>query len=177
MRAVMVDIETLGITPDCIILTVGGVKFNPNDEIEPRDRKLWRLDIEEQRNKGRTEDQTAIDFWNKQEPHVREEAFSDKDRISVDSFLNDFNTWIDGATQVWAQGVTFDIVILKDLYDQCGVKPNWSDFRVMDSRTLFKLLKEDPRKQMEFDAHDAAEDSYYQAIGVQRAYKELGIGK
>ena len=31
----MIDLETLGTGPDCVVLTIGGVKFNPNDISEP----------------------------------------------------------------------------------------------------------------------------------------------
>ena len=31
----MIDLETLGTAPDCAVLTIGGVKFNPNAISEP----------------------------------------------------------------------------------------------------------------------------------------------
>ena len=31
----MIDLETLSTNPDAVILTVGGVKFNPYNSVEP----------------------------------------------------------------------------------------------------------------------------------------------
>ena len=38
----MIDIETLGTSPDCVVLSVGAVKFDPFTNIEPNNRLLWR---------------------------------------------------------------------------------------------------------------------------------------
>ena len=38
----MIDIETLGTSPDCVVLSVGAVKFDPFTNIEPHNRLLWR---------------------------------------------------------------------------------------------------------------------------------------
>jgi len=48
---------------------------------------------------------------------------------------------------------------------------------VRDSRTLFTMCKIDPRKAMQTDLHNALADAYFQAKGVQMAYKELGVEK
>ena len=31
----MIDLETLGVNPDSVIITVGAIKFNPFDNTEP----------------------------------------------------------------------------------------------------------------------------------------------
>ena len=33
----MIDIETLGVDPGCVVLTIGGIKFNPYSSTEPHD--------------------------------------------------------------------------------------------------------------------------------------------
>ena len=49
----MIDIETLGTLPESVILSVGGVKFDPFTPNEPHDGKHWKLDADEQTNNGR----------------------------------------------------------------------------------------------------------------------------
>ena len=48
----MIDLETLGTGPDCVVLTIGGVKFNPNDISEPWEEFYYRFDVDEQLEKG-----------------------------------------------------------------------------------------------------------------------------
>ena len=33
----MIDLETLGTQPDCVILTLGGIKFNPYNKEDDED--------------------------------------------------------------------------------------------------------------------------------------------
>ena len=44
----MIDLETLGNKPDTTVLTLGGVKFNPNAISEPHSELYFRLDVDEQ---------------------------------------------------------------------------------------------------------------------------------
>ena len=44
----MIDLETLGVNPDSVIITVGAIKFNPFDNAEPYNPLYLRCDIEEQ---------------------------------------------------------------------------------------------------------------------------------
>ena len=46
----MIDIETLATTPEAVILSVGGVKFDPYTNEEPHTFFDAKLDIDEQQN-------------------------------------------------------------------------------------------------------------------------------
>ena len=61
--SVMLDLETLGTRPDCVILTLGAIKFDPFSEKEPGPGIHFRLDIEDQLAKGRTVDDSTIEWW------------------------------------------------------------------------------------------------------------------
>ena len=39
----MIDIETLGTEPECVVMSVGAVKFDPYSNNEPYDKKHWKL--------------------------------------------------------------------------------------------------------------------------------------
>jgi hypothetical protein len=39
----MIDLETLSTTPDCVVLTIGGVKFNPNTISSPEKNYITSL--------------------------------------------------------------------------------------------------------------------------------------
>lgn len=172
----MIDIETLGTRPDCVVLTIGAIKFNPESMDEPFDGFYHRLDVDGQLELGRTVDQDTLDWWNTQPAEVRDEALGEDDRTSITQFIKEFNKALVGVKSIWAQGPTFDFVILENLYRQTGTPIPWHYWQIRDSRTLFQVVG-DPRTPGRDQAHNALADCYYQARGVQQIYQQLGLKK
>jgi len=171
----MVDLETLGTKPNCVILTLGAIKFNPQSDEEPKDGIYQKFDVDEQVALGRSQDDSTLEWWAKQPKNIQDEAFTDEGRISPLQATKELNKFLVGVDVVWAQGPAFDIVILENLYQQLGLPLPWNFWQIRDSRTLFSLLDKDPRKAIQQEAHNALADCYYQALSVQTAYKELGL--
>ena len=92
----MIDLETLATDPHATILTIGGVKFNPDNNSEPHSDFYYRLDVDEQDRLGRSQDQGTIDWWTKQDPAIMEEAFGEEDRVGLVHFLNHMTKWMVG---------------------------------------------------------------------------------
>ena len=134
-----------------------------------------KIDIDEQDALGRTASDSTLEWWSKQNKKVREEAFDQKGSISVNETLKQINKWMVGVDVLWGQGYGFDMTILENMYRSVGVPIPWNFWQVRDSRTLFKCCKEDPRKSMQTDLHNALADAYFQAKSIQVAYKELGV--
>lgn len=171
----MIDLETLDVTPQSQILTIGAVKFNPYDYAEPHSEFYVRLEIDEQEENGRTTSQSTLDWWGTQPESIIMEAFSPDNRTSVTSTLRALKKWYVGCDAVWAQGVCFDISMLEDICRQFKEPIPWPFYHVNDSRTMLKLLKIDPRKQFSFAAHNALEDARIQAKAVQIAFDKLNL--
>ena len=171
----MIDLETLHTTPGATVLSVGGVKFNPYTSDEPYDEFYYKLDIDSQ---YRQVSEDTINWWAQQDPKAQEEAFSEEGRVAMDTFIDTLPKWMNGVDVLWGHGYGFDITILEDMLRQCSKPIPWQFWQVRDSRTLFACCKTDPRKVLgQADLHNALADSYFQARGVQLAYKELGITK
>ena len=175
MPHVMLDIETLDTTPTSVVLSVGVCKFDPRNKNEPHAKTLWRPNIEEQTDKGRTVSEATLEWWSKQDASVRESTFTEEGRIPLDQMFKELNSYLTGSTKIWCQGPQFDMVILEDMFRQFNHHTNWSFWQIMDSRTLFNLMPKDPRKDIQQDAHDAAEDAFWQAVAVQRSYAHFRI--
>lgn len=173
---VMLDLETLGTRPDCVILTLGAVKFNPYTKEDPGPGLYLRINADEQIARGREVQEDTLAWWMKQDEEVREEALGEEGRVSVEDMYKQLNKFLVGVNNIWAQGPVFDIAILENLYRQYGWPTPWQYWQISDSRTLFKVHG-DPRKAGRAAAHNALADCVYQAQGVQEIFCKLGIEK
>jgi len=174
---VMLDLETLGTRPDCVILTLGAIRFDPYSKQEPGPGIYFRLNIENQLSVGRTVDDSTIEWWAQQDPRVRDEAMGESDdRVDISKLKYELNRFLVGVEYIWAQGPAFDIVILENLYRSQNWGLPWHFWQIRDSRTLFGVHG-DPREKQRDQAHNALMDCYYQAIGVQKIYHDLNLKK
>jgi len=171
----MIDLETLGTKPDCTIISLGAIKFNPFTDEEPYGGLYYKADIDEQSSLGRTVDDATLEWWGRQDAKIRDEALTDGDRTSVETITNELNKFLVGVDQIWAQGPAFDIVILENLYQQLAKPTPWNFWQIRDSRTLFAMMPADPRKSVQQDLHNALADCYFQAKCVQQSYKHFGV--
>ena len=171
----MIDLETLDVLPTATVLTIGGVKFNPNEISEPTQPFYYRFNVDEQLDKGRTTSESTLEWWGKQAEDVREEALGDGNRTPVLEVLQALNKWCVGVDTIWCQGPAFDIVILEDMFRSYDHHVPWPFWKINDSRTLFGIMPTDPRKAINFAAHNALEDCKVQALCVQQTIKQLGL--
>lgn len=172
--SVMIDIETMGVKPNCKVLSISAVGFNEFDK-NPKPETYPMLDLllslEDQAN--RTEDQDTIWWWSKREPEVIEKIFAEQGRIPLDEALNRLTKFCWQRERIWCQGPTLDATVLTHLYEERNKGVPWPYNIVRDSRTLLDLVEvEQPPV-----THDSIQDCFRQVIGVQQAIKKLGIKK
>lgn len=172
----MLDLETLGTRPGCVILTIGAVLFDPYSLKEPGPGIYMRVDADEQIARGREVQEDTLQWWMNQAEDIREEALGEEGRVSVEHMYRELNKICVGVNNIWAQGPVFDIAILENIYRQYGWPTPWQFWQISDSRTLFKAHG-DPREKGREGHHNALADCVYQAQGVQQIYKRLGITK
>ena len=174
----MIDIETLDTRPSCTVLSIGAVKFNATTDAEPYDELYFKVSVDDQDRLGRTTSDGTIEWWSKQDPKIMEEAFDQTGAITVEQALARITKWSVGLDTLWGHGYGFDITILEDMYRSIGKPIPWNFWQVKDSRTLFGMCEQDPRKMLgQNDLHNALADAYFQARGVQLAYRLLGINR
>ena len=169
----MIDLETLSTNPNAVILTVGGVKFNPYNSAEPAQPMYFRVDVDSQTAMGRHVMDDTLNWWATQPKEIAEEALGDDNRISLEEMVRTINRFAVGVDVFWCQGPLFDYAILQNLYTQLGHPQPWQYWQIRDSRTLFSLVP--PETENRTGLHNALEDCYFQAKKVQRVYQQLGI--
>jgi len=172
----MLDLESLGTRPDCAILTLGAVKFDPFEVDRFGDGLYFRIDVNEQLELGREVQEDTLEWWGRQAEDVREEALGETGRISLTDMYQQLNRFLVGVGNIWCQGPAFDIVILENIYRQMGWPTPWQFWQIRDSRTLFGVHG-DPREKNKAGLHNALEDCISQAQGVQEIYHRLKISK
>lgn len=170
-----IDLETIDTRPQSTVLSLGAVKFDPHSAIDPHSEMYFKINIDEQDRLGRTASDATIEWWSKQDPKIMEEAFDQTDAISVEEALAQISKFAVGVDTFWGQGYGFDYTILEDMYRSVGKPIPWNFWQIRDSRTLFGICNEDPRKKIQNDLHNALADAYYQSKAIQIAYNELDI--
>jgi hypothetical protein len=169
-KHLMVDMETLAVTPDATILSIAAVHFDPNGS-SYSDSLYFKVNLDDQHKLGRSIDPNTIEWWSKQNSIVMEEAFSENDRIPIGPALNRFHKFAWGCDAFWSHGATFDLVILENLCRQLNVNIPWQYWQLRDTRTLFDLGF-DPQMPQN-SKHDALQDAIRQVIGVQNVFRQL----
>lgn len=171
-RHCMVDLETLAVSPNTVILTLGAVHFNPWGT-GYGEKLYFRINIDEQDALGREVDPGTLDWWGKQDPVVMEEAFSPDNRIPLEDAMEQFRKFAWGCDAFWSHGATFDLVILENVFRQLDKPISWNFWQLRDTRTLFDLGY-DPDMPKD-NKHNALQDAIRQAMGVQNIYRKLNI--
>lgn len=171
---IMIDLETLDVTPTATILTIGAIKFDPfGDDInEPNCEKFYvRIDVDSCDRIGCTVSQATLDWWAAQSKEAQDEAFDPKDRIAIEDAMTQLYKFCWGAKRVWSHGAGFDIVILENIFRKIGKAIPWQFWEVRCTRTLFDIGL-DPKRPPVLK-HHALEDAWNQAVGVQNVMRSL----
>jgi hypothetical protein len=169
-----IDLETIDVRPQATVLSLGAVKFNPFTDEEPHSELYLKISIDDQDRLGRTTSDSTLEWWSKQDPQIMEEAFDQSAAVTVEDALAQISKFAVSVDTFWGQGYGFDYTMLEDMYRSIGRPIPWNFWQILDSRTLFRVCKQDPRKQIQNDLHNALADAYYQSKAIQIAYSELG---
>lgn len=185
MSDLMIDIEALGKHANSVILTIGAQQFDPSvmgwetrPQMNVANREYYtpyiniRVDVDEQEVLGRLIDQETLDWWVKQEPIAKEDAFSTEDRFSLKQALTELSLLASPCKRIWSKGPVYDIVMLENAYEQMRMKIPWKFYNVRDARTVYSLC---PKLESEKNGHIALDDCRNQIIMLQKAFSMLGV--
>ena len=168
----MIDMETMAVSPNAVILSLGAVKFDPFGNGH-KDSIYFKIDLDDQDALCREIDPNTLDWWAKQDPAIMEEAFSVDGRIPLAEAMERFHKFAWGCEAFWSHGATFDLVIIENVLRQLNRPLPWNYWQLRDTRTLFDLGVDPDMPQG--SKHDALQDAIRQAIGVQTVYTKLKI--
>lgn len=167
MTHVMVDLETLGVNPGSVIISIGAVEFEPGEELS---NEFYRsIDIESCEEVGLEIEADTLSWWMEQDEDVQDVLTGGEDLRTV---LEEFNSYYDGADWIWANSPSFDCEMLKAAYDATDLQVPW-EFR--DER-CFRTIRSIPGAvwvKREGDHHNALDDAKYQAMKTKQTLERL----
>lgn len=178
MKQLMVDIETLGTVPGSIILSIGAVVFD-REQDSLGIRFFERISVADQLLHGMTYSQSTIDFWRSQPCEAKDISFTSyrSGDVPLTHALEKFSEFytVSKAETIWANGTDFDLGMLKVAYDRVGLTPPWKYNAARDLRTAMQLLGIDNDWVRPKIPHCPLSDSEAQAMTILRMLNRVMI--
>lgn len=186
MKHLMVDIETMGTSSRAAIVAIGAVVFEPfgqalatpPDPVPLADpHYLYRpVKLATSLAAGLEIDAGTVEWWLCQSEEARTALLAAP--VTLKQALHELAEFAAPCQAAWSHGATFDLVILDAAYRAVGKRAPWGFRDCRDTRTLFDLAfyrDKEPAPMPAAHRHHALWDAWRQSIGVQGAYRKLGL--
>lgn len=172
MQHVMVDLETMGNSSNCAIISIGAVQFDPRgSELGAEFYEI--VSLESCQKAGLVIDPSTVMWWMQQSEEARAQ-FNRAGKVDLPVALDMFSVWFkgNGCVYLWGNGSDFDNVIMVNAYKACGIECPWKFWNHRCYRTLKSENKGVPMKR-QGTYHSAIDDAKSQAVHLQEIYKSL----
>lgn len=172
----MIDLETYGKRPGCVVLSVGAIKFDRAPQISPLEQMetfYQRVNLDSCRRLGLFEDRLTVEWWQHQPTEAYYEAVENPDRAPVEKVLTDLSEWFNGSRYIWCNGLTFDVPILNEVYYRCKLPIPWQYWDTRDTRTIWDVAGIRKSDMPDQNKHHPVYDCYRQIVGVKKAFGRL----
>ena len=160
-RRVMLDLETLGLNPGCVILSVGAAEFDVDGVGETFYRSI---SLDSCDKVGLEIDAGTLEWWLDQDENVQDQLVGGE---SLGDVLEDFAVFYGYADEIWANAPSFDCEILEAAYEAANAPVPWEFYQERCYRTL-KNLPGAVDVERNGDHHDALDDAVHQAERASR---------
>lgn len=175
MFNVMIDLETMGTTPEAAVLSIGAVYFDLNTgELGP-DTHI-KLDFVSA-CKDRMMDPDTVKWWLTQDEEAQKALLRGANVASQADAITTLSGFLWASDiVVWGNGATFDISILENWFRQRGHFIPWKFYNVRDMRTVVAMAEDIISKDdIPFQGvkHDALDDAKHQARVVSAMWQKL----
>ena len=171
----MLDLETLGTRPGCVVLTIGAVKFDPDGDSRPDGlgfkTGFYRVIALQSAMAAGLRIQADTLYWWLQQSDFARKALSDNPK-PLAQVLDEFDAWFKGSTFVWGHGASFDPPVLEAAYAALKRYAPWEFRNIRDTRTLYDFKRHKIPRGVQ-DKHHALWDAYHQAIETQASIRQL----
>lgn len=135
----VIDLETYGVEPGCVVLAIGAVQFDPYTG--SMGRKFYRaINIQKSLLFGFHKEKKTVDWWKQQSTDAFLLTHSGTE--SPVTVLKQFSAWLEEISNgqplyVWGNSAKFDMGILGAAYKKCGLPYPIDSYLERDYRTLY----------------------------------------
>ncbi len=169
----MLDLETLGKGPGCVIISLAAVPFFKSSTIDLGFRQVLHknIDIQSCLDAGLKIDPGTLHWWI-QKPELfkklQQETF--ELRGALERLASFIQAQCTEDVRVWGKGPSFDNAILRDAYDRFQMKLPWLYYRERCVRTYLDGYEKLLEKHLLFDgvAHDPTNDAIHQIKSIYK---------
>lgn len=175
---VSIDLETLSLRPNAVILSVGLVAFHsemPDFKPIKQAHVFLHQGINAQLRRNRVIDGDTILWWFSQPNVTQFKRYEDDPQPDITYALHELHEFFDQIPdcKVWGNGSDFDVANLATLFQDFGFPVPWKYNHVRDLRTLANASKNKVTVTFTGEQHNALNDAMYQAEKIYRLHREL----
>lgn len=168
MNDIMVDLETLGQSAGCIILSIGAVEFGPKGLGKEYYAVVSTADC---KKAGLFTDPGTVEWWDKQSKEaqaVRGLAADKKTSVPLKAALDGFNLFLQTCgnqrnIKIWGNGGDFDNAIMAAAYRAAGRELGWQFWNNRCFRTIKSMKPKSIEPVRQGTYHNALDDAKHQA--------------
>ena len=170
---VMVDLETLALNQQAVIVSIGLVLFNEHEILD----SIY-IEVDKNDQPQRTQDPVVLDWWNKQSDEAKQvlnSKYAVNPLVAID-LINGFlgkNDICKDSLRVWGNGSDFDNIILNDFFNDYNAM-SWQFHNNRCFRTIKSIFEVDKPKR-EGVHHNALDDAIHQVKHLQKILNDYCI--
>lgn len=178
MRDMMLDLETFGTRPGCVIRSIGALMFDPRATMSnPNSEEMFYVNVDRASCEvlGMHVDPDTEKWWSQPKMREAQAALLVDPRPVTEAACTFLDFWRrSGARRVWSQGGNFDEPIMTAFLRACGLSAPWKFYDARCTRTAYQMGEFDPFSvRREGTHHSALDDCRHQVICVQRAFANI----
>lgn len=178
MKRVMIDLETLAISKDAAIMSIGAAVFDLHAETV-LDEWVQNVDVMSCAEYGLVTDSSTMEFWRRPE---NAEAFGEmgKDAVHLRDALEMLRAWLlrnvdKEDVEPWANGTSFDLAILEVAFNRVRLPLPWKFYNERDYRTMKCMYRDVAKPEFKGTKHNALDDARFQAEHLLRIIKAKSL--
>lgn len=164
---IMLDIETLGTRPGCVVLSAALVRFA--DEAST----TLNMDVPQQQVLGLQVDPITQEWWALRPSELLASTANPVPLVPALQHLAAWIAWAGPDPLIWCHGASFDAPILGELYRRAGLPCPWPFWSIRDTRTLYDLAGVDVKAYAVPPPHVALNDALAQTRAAKAALAVL----
>ncbi len=176
MTHIMLDLETLGTKPGCVILSIGACVFYPATGPDEDKTFYAVLDRDDQLDKEMWVDPNTLKWWKRQNKEAWDQATA-RAQPTKNELLRFLKWWHSHRGKfLWSQGSNFDGPLLEALFASFRLKEPWRYHETRDTRTIYDMChvrKNSVKRDGTY--HNALDDAIYQARKVAYGVSRISI--